>query len=76
MKDKTHAMNREIDSADAARGYGDAGKPSSRRQYKDNQQACADLEENDALEKAENPDGSPGYSVGGFLPRANPSDRY
>jgi hypothetical protein len=76
MKDKTHAMNGEMSSADAEQGFGNAGKPSTRRQYKDNQQACADLEGNEALEKAENPDGSPGYQVGGFLPRNNSSDRY
>lgn len=77
MKNKTDAMNSGLSSEDALNGFGNAGKPVSRKAYKTDQMKGAALYGNEALTKAENPMGDDEKShIGGFLPRNNYSDRY
>ena len=78
MKNKTDSMNMGLSSEDAARGYGDAGVPMSRKQYKNRQLNVAGLLSDEALMEYENRDGADMNDAAprGFLPRNNYDDRY
>ena len=84
MKDKTSLMNMN-NTGDAPTGVGaemgfqriPASEVPGRRAYKKDQLQGAALLGNEALMRAENPQGDDDSSnIGGFLPRNNYSDRF
>ena len=77
MKDKTHSMNMDHSEEGAVKGYTDAGTPEPTNAAHKRRMQQGGLADDEALQCYENNDGDEGgYSVGGFLKRANWSDRF
>ncbi len=76
MRDKTHSMNAEQGGEGAQKGYTYPGSPEPTNAGHKRRMKQGGLADDEALACYENNDGDEGgFSVGGFLKRANWSDR-